>query len=62
MTAILFVLVASSSDAALGRQAGTQVLSYHNSNQACQARLLQVEKTVDRGYVRLDCVSRKAPE
>jgi hypothetical protein len=59
---VMFVLVAISvTDTSVAKPA-TQTLTYHSTAAECQTELNRIYPTVNKSYVRLDCVPLKIRE
>lgn len=58
----IFALVALSNNPPASGHLGNQTIGYYATVAECQTDLLKVEKTIDRSYVKLDCVPVKVSE
>ena len=58
----IFVLVALSNNPPASGTAGNQTIGYYATVAECQTDLLKVEKTINRSYVKLDCIPVKVSE
>lgn len=56
----LFVLVATATAAPASGRISWQTLGYYATAAECQTALIAAEKTVDKSYVKLDCMPIRA--